>query len=428
MGSVGSTDASVFSSRRAAARESGRAGQPGERPTQRVAGAGEEYLVESVRRLDAWLRRAEWKGYDTFDGLSSPAARLLTCDNHYLRIVWQQSVRRFPVNLRPLLRVPPAKSSKAMGFLAQGYLRLHQLYGRQEDLDNALMCLEWLVEHPSPGYSGLAWGNHFSYESRAGTIPRGTPTIVWTSLIGMAFLDAYDLLGGSKYLEVAESICRFLLTDIHTTEFAESHCFAYTPGGGGLVHNANMLAAAFLSRSHSALGDAALLEHARRAVQFTVDHQLENGGWLYAEGGKWNWIDSFHSAYVLESLHTYALCSGDSQWDDSLQRGYEFYVNRFFGDDGTPFYYHDKARPLDIQCASQGIQTLVNLRSLDEGSLQLATRVARWTIDNMQDSRGFFYYRKYRLITNRTPTLHWGQSTMLAALAVLLTALHSTNR
>jgi hypothetical protein len=37
----------------------------------------------------------------------------------------------------------------------------------------------------------------------------------------------------------------------------------------------------------------------------------------------------------------------------------------------------------------------------------------------MQDPSGYFYYRKYPLITNKTPTLHWGQATMFAALALL---------
>ena len=37
----------------------------------------------------------------------------------------------------------------------------------------------------------------------------------------------------------------------------------------------------------------------------------------------------------------------------------------------------------------------------------------------MQDETGYFYYRKYPLITNKTPTLHWGQATMFAALALL---------
>ncbi len=90
-----------------------------------------------------------------------------------------------------------------------------------------------------------------------------------------------------------------------------------------------------------------------------------------------------------------------------------------------PRYYDNKTRPIDIQCASQGIQTLVNLSDLHPQSIGLAVKVARWTIKNMQDKTGYFYYRKYPLITNKTPTLHWGQATMFAALATLTSKLNS---
>jgi hypothetical protein len=37
----------------------------------------------------------------------------------------------------------------------------------------------------------------------------------------------------------------------------------------------------------------------------------------------------------------------------------------------------------------------------------------------MYDPKGFFYFRKYPMATNKTPMFHWGQATMLAALAGL---------
>lgn len=192
------------------------------------------------------------------------------------------------------------------------------------------------------------------------------------------------------------------------------------PSGKSFVHNANMLEAAFLGRYAAVTGDTSLLSDATRAVQFTVNHQHDDGSWIYAEGGMWNWVDSFHTGYVLESLHTFVKHAGVRRFQPALEKGYRFFIDKFFGADGTPHYYYNKIRPLDIQCASQGIETLVNLRELDSRSMPTATRVALWTIDNMQDRSGYFYYRKYPLIVNRTPTLHWGQATMLAALSLLL--------
>jgi hypothetical protein len=121
----------------------------------------------------------------------------------------------------------------------------------------------------------------------------------------------------------------------------------------------------------------------------------------------------------LEALDCYIRCKADRKFQNELERGFKFFVETFFLPDGTPRYYDYKTRPIDIQCAAQAIQTLVNLRRFHSRSIDTAISVARWTIANMQDNQGYFYYRKYPLITNKTPTLHWGQATMFAALSLL---------
>jgi hypothetical protein len=100
--------------------------------------------------------------------------------------------------------------------------------------------------------------------------------------------------------------------------------------------------------------------------------------------------------------------------------GYRYWKDTFFLADGTPRYYNHKTLPIDIQCSSQAIDTLVFFHDVDPESLPLAMKVAKWTIENMQDRSGYFYYRRYSpWLVNKTATLHWGQATMLCALAGL---------
>ena len=146
---------------------------------------------------------------------------------------------------------------------------------------------------------------------------------------------------------------------------------------------------------------------------------MDNGAWYYGEPKKYQWIDSFHSAYNLEAIQGYIKATGDKTHEEKFVKGYRYFIDTFFEKDGTPKYYDYKTYPIDIQCASQAIQTLVNLKEYDERSLEVAEKVALWTIMNMQDSKGFFYFRKYPLVTNKTPMFHWGQATMLSALAHL---------
>jgi len=68
--------------------------------------------------------------------------------------------------------------------------------------------------------------------------------------------------------------------------------------------------------------------------------------------------------------------------------------------------------PIDIQCSAQAIDTLVFFQDRDPDSLPLAVKVAEWTISRMQDPSGFSTTAVTRpWLVNKTPTLHWGQST-----------------
>jgi rhamnogalacturonyl hydrolase YesR len=386
-----------------------------------------ETIRESLARLDRWIERANWKGYDTFDGLSSPLAPVLTFNNPLLKQLWQQGVRRFPVNLRPILGIKPGMSTKGMGFFAQGYLRMYQVHGEQAYLEKAEFCLRWLMENRNPEFQGHCWGNHFDYQSRGGNIAKGCPTIVWTGLIGHAFVDAYEILGKKEYLDVAASACEFIVNELGWQEFPEGLLLRYYPNSNNLIHNSSMIGASLLARVDSLDSNPRYRDIAERAIQYTLHHQTREGAWHYGVGEKWAWIDSFHTGYVLEALAIFVRATGATKYQPVLEKGYKFFVETFFLPDGTPRYYDHKTLPIDIQCASQAVQTLVNLREMHPDSVNTAIRVARWTITHMQDASGYFYYRKYPLITNKTPTLHWGQATMLAALATLEQHLHANS-
>jgi hypothetical protein len=56
--------------------------------------------------------------------------------------------------------------------------------------------------------------------------------------------------------------------------------------------------------------------------------------------------------------------------------------------------------------------------------LRMAQNVATWTINNLRDSRGFFYYQRRRFYTVRKPYMRWTQAWMLYALSRLLEELN----
>lgn len=376
----------------------------------------------AAERLGAWLNAHGNAGYDPFDGLNASIRPLAPTPRS--RQVLQQGVRRFPGNLRPLLGIRPSLSTKGAGYIARAELRLARLgepFARQELL--ARQQLDGLIEAASPGYSGPCWGNHFDYQSRVFWLPKGVPTVVWTALCGHAYIDAWEQIRERRYLEVAEGVRRFILRDLERRPDGDGACISYIPREYHAVHNASMLAAGFLARLqlHSPSDQAATV--AREAVDYTVGCQRSDGSWWYGEASNMHWVDNFHTGYVLDSLWWYMVGSGDTRHADAFRRGACYFVENFFHESGLPRYYPHRAWPIDIQCAAQAIETLTLLSEVSDPSLlDLAEKVAAWTIQHMQDPDGHFYFQVWPWATNKTPMLHWGQATMLHALSCLMLA------
>ena len=312
--------------------------------------------------------------------------------------VLQQGIRRFPINLRPILAVPKSRSTKGMGYLAKGFMRLQRMYhrgrGKVMGIDKAESALQWLVGSTIPvhkGYSGACWGNHFDYQSRSFYLPKGVPTIVWTSLIGHAFLDAYDHFRNDSYLQVAISACEHIVRDLDTLAEGDALCLSYIPTQNKQVHNSNTLGASLLARTYSHTRNEDYRSLAEKAIRYTANHQRPDGSWYYGEAANLHWVDNFHTAYVLDCFKHYATATGDEQFEGKLSEGYQYWKRTFFLADGTPRYYDHKTLPLDIQCSSQAIDTLVFFHDRDPENLSLALNVAKWTIENMQEITAAYF-------------------------------------
>ncbi len=309
-----------------------------------------------------------------------------------------------------------------MGYLASGYLKLYQYSGDEQYRIKARTCYQWLMDNYSHGYSGHCWGNAFDYISRASYLPAGAPTIVWSGLIGHHFIEGYRLLRDESYLAVARSVGEFIMKDLPRIPQERGVCLGYVVDYPFAVHNANLLGARFLAELFRETGDRQYRDLAREAVLYSASAQLPNGAWYYGEHPMHHWIDNWHTAYNLDAILDYGLNTESKEFEAVYHKGLQFYHDHFFNPDGAPRYYWDRDYKFDIQSASQAIDTLVTAGTVHRQPAMLATagRVARWAIDNMQDSAGYFYLWKNKWWTNKTPTFHWGGTTMFHALAHLL--------
>lgn len=382
-------------------------------------------ILTSIKKVEKWVEDHDYKGYDPADGLTS-YLRPLTFGNLFLDRLLQQLIWRSPINLRPIFGVKPLDSCIGRGYMAWGYLTMLKVTGDEIYRKKAELCLEWLIANRSPGFKHYSWGKMFDFASRGGRQGKYEPITVWTSLIGQAFLDGYEITGKKKYFEVAESVCEWILERPRNRTDSGS-CINYTPFGDGncTIHNQSMLAAAMLARTAKFNDNAEYLKIAKEAIAYTCTRQLPNGSWLYGEEPKYHWIDNFHTGYNLDALKCYIESTGDKTYVPNLKKGFDFFKNNFFEHSGRPKYYHNRIYPIDSQCASQAIETLANFSEYDESTFELGVRVAKWTIENMQDRSGYFYFMRYPYITLKVPMIHWAQATTYRALALLLSKLEN---
>ena len=375
-------------------------------------------LERSIGKLENWVIDHDYKAYEPADALSSHVRPLLF-GNLFLERVLIQIVKQSPVNLRPILGIKPHETTIGRGYMAWGYLIRLKASGTEAYKQRAVALLEWLIENKSPKFKDYSWGNHYDFASRSGKYSKQEPIIVWTSLIGHAFLEAYEQLNVKRYLEVAESICNWIL-ELPRERTATGTCVSYLATKQSSIHNSNMLGAAMLARTWKHTNDNELLQVAKEAMEYSVSRQRPDGAWYYGEAENQHWIDNFHTGYNLDSLKSFMESVGDRTYEMHLKRGLVFYKEHFFQKNGRPRYYHNRTYPVDSQCVSQSIETLANLSDYDDSSMDLALRVARWAIDNMQDNDGHFYYRQYPFIKEKTPLLHWAQATTYKGLTLLL--------
>ena len=374
--------------------------------------------------LFAWCRKNDLAGHDPFDALNSRLFQATPFGKFRApRLLFTQLTKRSPLNLRFVTRVPVQKNAKGIALFALAALADHRRQATAETETTARDLISELLRLEIKGHSGAAWGYNFDWQSRNFFAPRGTPTIVPTAFAARALVEAFDALHDPKYLSTARSVCDFIVKDLNqSADSGDELCFSYSPGDDTQIFNASLFAAEILATVGARTGDTSFCELALRAVRFVIRRQRSDGAWVYGMGETQQWIDNFHTAYVLSSLVRIgkACQTEDAEIINAVGDGYDFWRKSFFLADGWPKYYHDQLHPADSHAAATAIVTLTELREMDDGALPLAEKIAAWAIENLRDASGYFYYQRRRLFIVRTPFMRWTQAWMLYAFARLL--------
>lgn len=396
-------------------------------------------LIDSFIRLKSYCETEDYKGWDPYDGLKSKVANALLPLKHsaILRLCIIQGFKRCPVNLRRIAMVPKEHNAKGIGLFLQGYCNLYKMIEKKgvafKELgttDEVLRKIRYLADlllqmrsdKMFPGkFHGACWGYNFDWQARRLFLfPAHTPTVVATNFCATALMEAYEVTHDKRYLEVALSAARFIIEDLHRSEYKDGFLFSYSKlPGNDTVFNASILGSRLLSYCYKYTGNETYKQLARKSIVACCAGQEEDGSWRYGMLPVQKWRDSFHTGYNLDGLIAYQEKTGDNSFDENIAKGFDYYINHFFLNDGTPKYYDNQTYPIDIHCPGQLFVTLSRLHKFG-AFRQTAAKVLQWTIDNMQDPNGYFYYQLKPGMSSKIPYMRWSNAFMFSALSFYL--------
>jgi hypothetical protein len=384
-----------------------------------MSGSQQE-LIDTIRLLEDHGHRHDWIGPDPYEGLNATRFISLARRTPLGRRVVMQVVKRSPLDLRPLLGITPTRNAATVAWALSAY-SASPFLDAEVQRDRLLQTARLLASMRLPGWEDACWGNPFDTQSRVFFYGKADPNTIATSFAGMALMDAFEATGEEWLLAMARSSGRFLVSHVPQTVDSPGARFGYLVGDQSPIHNANTHVCALLARlvPH---GEESYAELVREGLTWTIERQRANGAWPYGEREDLDWVDGFHTGYVLDSLRTCADAGIDERAEESWRRGLAYWRENLFGADGFPKYYDKEPYPVDTQSAAQGIQTLAIASRHLPDCLDQAWQVFRWTMDNMRRSDGLFYFQRRRRWINRIPHMRWTETCMLLALVHLLDA------
>ena len=315
------------------------------------------------------------------------------------------------------MRFPIADAHYAMGFAF-----LYQATGDVSQLENSIHFLTELEKSRCPEFKEYCWGYPFDWVWRGGTINRETPLITTTPYVYEAFLQAFERQPRDEWKLILESIARHAATDIkdfRTSETASS-C-SYTPSDEGGVINAAAYRAFLLTSASKVFGNEDYLRIAERNLNFVLENQNPDGSWFYAVDGVRDFVDHYHTCFVMKSLAKIHALTGHAGIVGALGKGVSYYSNNLFDSDGLPKPFSRAPRltvyKRELYDCAECINLCLLLRDRFPQLEATLEKVVTHIFEAWTKPDGSFRSRKLHLGWDNVPMHRWGQSQMFRSLA-----------
>ena len=319
-------------------------------------------------------------------------------------------------------RLPIADAHYAMGFAS-----LAQIYGDDRYYRRAVHFLNVLETTRCPNYEDYCWGYPFHWETRYGTFKEGTPLITTIPYVYEAFSAVYAIDSDPKWLKIMQSIANHAFKAYRDMEIApDAASCGYTPSPNdpcGVI-NASAYRAFLLTKAAIELSEPRYLEVANRNLNFVLSNQNANGSWYYAIDGIRDFIDHFHTCFVLKALIKIEGLTGADQNRKAIERGVDYYVKNLVDVKKLPIPFSRRPRLIVYKRELYDYAECINLATLLWGQFGDLDGILPAVVDDVfarwQKPNGSFRSRELLVGWDNVPMHRWAQSQMFRSLSLLL--------
>lgn len=319
-------------------------------------------------------------------------------------------------------RFPIADAHYAMGFAFLARLTKKEYY-----YERAVHFLEVLKSTRCSSYAHYCWGYPFNWETLRGTIREGTPLVTTVPYVYEAFKGVWEIDKADEWLRIMNSIAEHALQDykdFQTSSSASTCSYTPHPEQSVAVVNANAYRAFLLMSAAHDFSEEKFRKVAERNLNFVTEAQNEDGSWYYAKDGKRNFIDHFHTCFVLKALVKIEALTGHSTCTEAIDRGIVYYVRNLFDDGGSPKPFSSRPRLTVYQRELYDYAECINLAVLLRGRYpkldNLLCAVLHELLTIWQKPDGSFRSRRLLLGWDNTPMHRWAQAQLFRSLCFLI--------
>jgi len=326
------------------------------------------------------------------------------------------------------MRFPIADAHYAMAFAF-----LYQTSSNPTYLKRAMHFLTVLKKTRCSQFKEYCWGYPFNWVWRGGVIKQQTPLITTTPYVYEAFLQVNEVQPRDEFRHVFASIARHVSNDIKAfqTSTTASSC-SYTPFGEGGVLNAAAYRAFLLTSASRVLSKDEYWLKAERNLNFVLENQNPDGSWPYALDGGRDFVDHFHTCFVMKALAKIHAITGYKPCGDALSKGVKYYLNNLFAADGLPKPFSRAPRltvyKRELYDCAECINLCLLLRDRFPQLEITLEAVIQGILNEWIKPDGSFRSRRLYWGWDNVPMHRWGQSQMFRSLAYYLSETKKTEK